>query len=290
MAEEGTIFDGIGDNADTNIDNQQIDNQQIDNQQGDNQNEQQSTGNEWLPEEFRADKSFAKFKDINGLAKSYKEMQSMLGKKGSAIPTAESSAEEWGNFYKQMGVPETAEEYKFETDEALKLPESLCDNDMQKLYKDIFKEANLTPQQAQSLWNARNKYFADEIASQQAEYNKNVENVTNQLKKDWGDNFNAELNKAFQSFRYLYPDTDPKDFPLVNNLDFVRTLNKMHSLIGDDKIIQTKNPGNSLASVESEITQILNNPDYHNPMSLNHNSLMERMLELQGQKIKLKGR
>ena len=284
MEDAETIFDGIGDNADMNIE------QQTEDQQSETQPTEQQTNNEWLPEEYRADKSFAKFKDINGLAKSYKEMQSMLGKKGSAIPTAESSAEEWGNFYKQLGVPESAADYKFETDAELKLPESLSDASMQKIYQDVFKEANLTPQQAQIIWNARNKYLADEIANQQAEYNKNVENVTNQLKKDWGDKFDAELNKALQSFRYLYPDTEPKDFPLVNNLDFVRTLNKIHSLIGDDKIIQTKTPGNSLAAVEAEINDILNNADYHNGMSPNQHHLMERMLELQAQKNKLKGR
>ena len=285
MADESTIFDSIGDdNAEQQVEQNDIQ------QTAEQQTEQQNTDNEWLPEEYRTDKSFAKFKDINGLAKSYKEMQSMLGKKGSAIPTAESSAEDWGKFYKQLGVPEKAEDYKFETDKELNIPENLIDENMTKIYRDVFKEANLTPQQAQVIWNARNKWVADEIANQQAEYNKNVEAVTNQLKKDWGDNFNSELNKSLQSFRYLYPDTDPKDFPLVNNLDFVRTLNKIHSLIGDDKIIQSKNTPNSLQSIESEIAQILANPDYKNGMSPNQPHLLERMIELQGMKNKLKGR
>lgn len=284
MADNTTVFDNIEGTQNTEAQNTETQNTETQN------TEQQTVNNEWLPEEYRADKSFAKFKDINALAKSYKEMQSLIGKKTAGIPTEESSAEEWSSFYKQLGVPESADDYKFETDAELKLPETLADETMQKQYRDIFKEANLTPQQAQILWNARNKYLAEEFATAQANYDKSVENVTNQLKKDWGDKFNSELNKSLQAFRYLYPDTDPADFPLVNNIDFVRTLNKIHSLIGDDKIITSKTPGNTLAAVESEIAEILNNADYQNPMSLNHNSLMDRMLELQAQKLKMKGR
>jgi hypothetical protein len=285
MAEDATIFDSL------ETSEQQTEQQTAETQTAETQDteQQQTVNNEWLPEEYRSDKSFEKFKDISGLAKSYKEMQSMLGKKGSAIPTAESSPEEWQNFYKSLGVPEEATGYTLDVDAELKLPETLYDDNMKKIYQDVFKEANLTPAQAKVIWDARNKYLVDEIANQQTEYNKMVENVTNQLKKDWGDKFNSELNKSLQSFRYLFPDTDPKDHPLVNNIDFLRTLNKIHSLIGDDKIIETKQTPNSAQAIDSEINEILNNPDYSNAMAVNHNNLVDRMVELQQKKLALKG-
>lgn len=256
-------------NNDSQVNNNPTENNNIDTNTNNN--------NEWLPEEYREDKTFSKFEDVSSLAKSYKELQGLIGKKGGAIPTDESSDDDWNNFYKSLGVPESAEEYKFSTDEELKLPDYFSDDTMTKLYQTAFKEANLTPKQAQTLWNIRNKWIADEITADQAK----VAAAENELKKDWGDNFESELNKAKQAFHTLFPDIDPKNYPLANNLDFIRVMNKVHGLIADDKLIRTNKQPDNKAAIQSRIDEILANPDYKNAMSPNQGNLITEMIELQ---------
>ena len=243
-----------------------------------------NSNNDWLPEEYREDKSFSKFEDVGSLAKSYKELQSLIGKKGGALPTEESTPEEWQNFYKLIGVPESAEEYKFETDGELKLPDYFSDESMTKLYQTAFKEANLTPKQAQKLWDIRNKWIADEITANQAK----TTAAENELKKEWGDNFDSELNKAKQAFYTILPNVDPKNFSLSNNLDFIRVMNKVHSLIADDKIVTTNKTTDNKAAIQARIDEILANPDYTNGMSQNNQSLIDEMVALQEKLLKMK--
>ena len=80
-------------------------------------------------------------------------------------------------------------------------------------------------------------------------------------------------------------------FPRIGEIPFDSSRKMMTTVhkIGDDKIIETKQTPNSAQAIDSEINEILNNPDYSNAMAVNHNNLVDRMVELQQKKLALKG-
>lgn len=67
---------------------------------------------ESLPPDIKANESLGKFKDVGSLAKSYVEMERMMGGR-EKLPTAESKDEEWSGLYGKLGRPEKPDGYKF---------------------------------------------------------------------------------------------------------------------------------------------------------------------------------
>ena len=57
-----------------------------------------------LPDDLKNNATLANFDNVENLAKSYVHAQSVIGKKGVIKPGEKASDEEWGNFYKELGV------------------------------------------------------------------------------------------------------------------------------------------------------------------------------------------
>lgn len=74
------------------------------------------------------------------------------------MPGKDASPEEWAAFYKQVGVPDTAEAYE------VALPEG-ANPEEATLIQSMFKEANLLPEQAAKLVEIRNRLFAENTAA-----------------------------------------------------------------------------------------------------------------------------
>ena len=75
------------------------------------------SGDDWrasLPDDIKAEASLASIKDIPSLAKSYVSAQKMIGAKRIVVPGEKSPPEEWGEFRKAIGVPDTPDGYKIE--------------------------------------------------------------------------------------------------------------------------------------------------------------------------------
>lgn len=99
--------------------NQQSDNTSGEQNQSQNQNPsvpQEGDGNppswrEALPADLKSEKTFEKFNDVPSLAKSYLEAQKAISKKGVIIPSDKATPEEWNNYYRSLGRPDTPEGY-----------------------------------------------------------------------------------------------------------------------------------------------------------------------------------
>ena len=161
--------------------------------------------------------SLGKFKSPEGtyehdkLAKSYLELESMVGKR-VPVPTKESPDEEWDKFFDRI-APKDASEYQLE------LP-GVDDVNAEELaeWRREFHKAKLVPKQAQHIMNMLAKsVVADQTRTKQA--NQELERETaNTLKEQWGPNYegNKELVKA--SLRELGGDDLVATFaPLLNN-------------------------------------------------------------------------
>lgn len=163
-----------------------------------------------INEDLRESSNLKDFSDVNQLAKSYVELQRMVGN-SVRIPPADASDESKKEFlskikdvegivfkdsedmFSQLGRPATPEDYKIELDEKLteQMP-SLSEEILE--FNKIAHEAGLTNEQVNTLVDMRSK----EISSQLAEVEQQRQTATETLKKAWGSDFDNRLNAVKQ--------------------------------------------------------------------------------------------
>ena len=84
----------------------------------------------WLkgvPEELVKEPSVKNLPDLQSLVKSYVSAQKMIGAEKVVIPKKDATAEQWGEFYKKLGMPEQLEKYALTKDEKSKMDGSFFD-------------------------------------------------------------------------------------------------------------------------------------------------------------------
>ena len=158
------------------------------------------SGNDWtatLPEEYQALAANKGWKAPVDALKSYRELDSLLGQKRVLAPDANWKDEQWQEYYKSIGRPETADKYELPKD--FKFPEGLeLAPDKLKAWQGRFHKYGLLPRQADALLR---DYLTEEAANHTNTL-KSIETqnaqATQALKEAWGDNYgaNAEVVKA----------------------------------------------------------------------------------------------
>jgi hypothetical protein len=194
------------------------------------QQEQQTTSwiEQYVPEDLRGEKTLEKFKGEDGignLAKSYIEMEKW---KGGAIriPAENASLEEVNDFRKKLGIPEAPEKYelKYKEHDALKVDETA-----DKTYKELAHKAGLTPKQAQALAD----FDSDRTIQAYESYKKSVDDMVNQVKTDWGNEYQVKLDKANNVIRTFLDEKDKAVLDAFQDNPVYPVLARMFSKIGD---------------------------------------------------------
>ncbi len=185
-----------------------------------------------LPEPLKAHKTLNKFADKAGLAQSYVELESKLGKSVS-IPANDASREEWAKFYERVGRPKSADDYAI--DRAGASDESV------KAFKQWAFEANLTSAQADVLYK---KYVGDQKASQQAA----VEQITTRakeadalLRRKHGAQYDTVIAQAKKAYTAIFDETlraEITNAGLGANPRFIETLAAIGQQINGDNFLQ----------------------------------------------------
>jgi hypothetical protein len=127
------------------------------------------------------------------------------GEQGLKLPGKDATPEQWAEFYKAIGAPEKAEDYK------LPVPEG-DDGAFAKTASEWFKDAGILPQQAEKLagkWNefvasqqqAADKVEADRVAALHA---KNTAEQAD-LRNEWGQAHTANMEFARRAATQFFP-------------------------------------------------------------------------------------
>lgn len=108
-------------------------------------------------EDFAKDPALSKFKTPGDVVKSYKELQSQIGKPKFDVPGQDAPAEQVSEFYKKLGVPEKADDYGLKAD--ANVPEHNNEVNVQflKAFGEKAHELKMTATQAQGM----QKFFDD---------------------------------------------------------------------------------------------------------------------------------
>ena len=233
-----------------------------------------------LSEDLRNNDSLSKFTDINALAKSYVNAESMIGKDKIVLPTTE---DEWNEAYNKLGRPEDASGYE------LTLPEGVQGDDpVLGGFKDTAYELGLNKNQTAKLaewyFNTQQK-AVDEV---KANINNSYDEASQQLKSQWGERYEQNLemaNRALSEFGgdelieklgALGLDNDPGVVQFLFNVS--------QKTLEQGGLQNSGNSGDSLdpSQLQDKINELMTNPAYVNKMDPNHSSTVDKVQKLFG--------
>ena len=172
----------------------------------------------WLPEAYRADPMFADLHDLDGLAKSYQHATRLIGADRAQVLRIPSdpAAAEWNDVYQRLGRPDTADGYE------LTAPDGI-DADTLTGFKAMLHKQGLSKTQATEVMAFYGTSLTGLQARQEAAGQAAHQDVTNALKREWGNTFDDQLHAARRAVREvggddmlkLLEDTRLGDHPAV---------------------------------------------------------------------------
>ncbi len=148
------------------------------------------------------------------------------------LPPKDASPEQWAEFYKAVGAPDTPEAYQ------LPVPEGQ-DTGFAKTAATWFKEAGLLPQQAQALASKWNEFSQAQAAAQQQAEAQRIAQLDQQnkvqeaaLKNEWGQSHDANMELARRAVRQFIPSEKAPDVisALEDRLGYAETIKLLHSI------------------------------------------------------------
>lgn len=186
----------------------------------------------FVPEELRADKVYDTFSDVGGSLKMLGSLQKMIGKKGVVIPGEASPPSEWDNFHRELGRPDTKDQY------VMKIPEDLTeiyDKNIMAEARDIFFEEGFDQKKVDRLLAFEEKRMRgakEAIAAAELEADNNF--------AEWGKANPQELHWANRMIAENVDDEEHKATILGaidNNIGVAKLLANIASKFKEHKII-----------------------------------------------------
>jgi len=143
---------------------------------------------------MRNNPNIQKFKDKEGMAKSYLELQKLLGHEKVALPKDENDAEAIAHLNKALGVPDEPKGYD------LKVPEPIPGLEQVQFGMDEFKqishELNLTQKQSEKLLEKYNGMLTDIQKGAQDAYVEQLNGTKKELMNEWGLAYESKVKLA----------------------------------------------------------------------------------------------
>lgn len=148
------------------------------------------------------------------------------------MPGKDATAEDWAAFYKQLGAPEKAEDYK------LPIPEG-DDGAFAKTAAEWFKDAGILPKQAEALAGKWNEFVASQQqAADKAEADRaaamHAKNTAEQadLRNEWGQQHTANMEFARRAAAQFFPKEQaaPVIEAIESVLGYKATIQMLHRI------------------------------------------------------------
>lgn len=220
---------------------------------------------EWraaLPADIRDDPSITKFETIEGLAKSYKNAQSLIGADKVPVPKTD---EDWDRWYKAAGRPEDPNGYGFKAPE--KVPDGMVYNEvLDQRFAKISHEAGLNGKQAEKmraeLLTILSEGGAEQLQTaemQKAENERAVAEAERALQAEWGNATDQRKQIAARAMKELYPPEFVAKIEAAgmgNDPIVVKTMyDQGVKLIGEKSLVGDAKPESSPGDLDAAIAE-----------------------------------
>lgn len=238
-----------------------------------------------LDNDLRQNPSITKFKDPASLAKSYVNLEKMVGKDKIPVPNEKSSQEEWDMLYSRLGRPGVPENYRLPE---VELPEGFPEipDDAVKNFKQVAFEKGLTDRQAGELY----KWYMETEAQNFKQMSENRLNERSSaektLRKEWGKAFEGNLD-MLGGLIDKYGGNEVREALNVtgagNNPAIAKFLLNVAKNLSEDALGGKGRPSTmSPEEAETAINGIMGNKEhpYWNKMHPEHKAALEKMKSL----------
>ena len=161
-----------------------------------------------LPEDLRADPSFADIQDVSGLARSYVNGQRLIGADKATllkIPGENATTEERTEFFTKLGRPEASAGYEFKKPDTH--PDHVpYDEELVGGFAEVAHEVGLSKGQGQKLmdWYLENEVGYYDALQKQADDAKASNEAS--LKATLGEAYDETVNMATETIRQYFGD------------------------------------------------------------------------------------
>ena len=215
-----------------------------------------------LPSEFDDSKQIlGQFKDPIGMAKTLVSQQRLLGKKTEAVllPNDKSAPEEWTDFHRRLGVPESPDAYKAYKPSTL--PEgSEWNNEVGGNLANKAHSLGITPTQYQGMLDEIGSLEAQSKAAESQLHQMERQQNLKELQQEWGDKFDVNMSKATRLIQLGGGDIND---PGLASPGMVKTIARIADTLSDDKMV-TSDLSATMMVGKARAMDIMKNPD--NPM------------------------
>lgn len=195
-----------------------------------------------IPEEFRNHSALAPIKDFGGLVKGFVHAQSLVGADKIVLPK-EPDSKDWGDVWKKLGRPDSADQYDFSQIMAGVPKELPITDDDSKFVKSLFHEAGLTKKQAEQVYGKYLGRQAEQYKKAQDDYRQAVQVQEQRMRQQYGDQYDVKVAMARNmvnalggsDFANFLNQTGLGDHPQLVNI-FIR----LGELAASDPVIRDK--------------------------------------------------
>lgn len=170
---------------------------------------------------------------IGDVLKSYGELEKKLGQRVQP-PGAEAKPEEIAAWRKTVGAPEKVDGYDIKRPDDM--PEQLWNEPLVNSFKELALKHHLPPAAAADMVNWWNGQQKAALESYQRDAEAQAQAVTSDLKKEWGESYDANLNGARRVAALA--KLDIQDPEIGDNPAVIRALHSMAALVSEDRQVQ----------------------------------------------------
>jgi len=217
-------------------------------------------------EDLKAHPKIQEFEDADALAKSYLELQGVLGNEKIPVPKDAEDTVAIEMIQKALGVPQEASGYELDDP---KVPEGLEDvmfamDD----FKALSHKHKLTPEQAKGIMNDYVDLLNNVQTKAREDFTKNLDEVKNSLKKEWGLTYEPKVKMAqdvMNKFTESKEEFDALNAKLGTDATALKFLAKVGENFAEGTLGDVGEHGSrftkSPAEAKQEYEAIMNNPN-----------------------------
>jgi len=189
-----------------------------------------------LPDDLRANPTLGKYSSVEAAAKALVNATQMIGRDKIPIPR---EGDDWADWHKAGGRPDTAKDYKFKAPEGL--PEGFeYAAEMDEGFREIAHKAGVSQAQAEALRDWYVAASAGQFQSPQVVRDAEIAESTAALEKEWGRAMPQKLQQAESAVHSLFGEEFAQMLTqtgLANNATLIKGMAKLASMTAGDKAL-----------------------------------------------------
>lgn len=201
--------------------------------------QQESDWRASLPDDIRSHASLSKFTTTEALAKSYVNLERMLGSEKIALPKSADDKDGWEKVYKALGRPDEPTAYEFKKLDDL--PEGFeYSHELEGGFKDAAHKAGLSVAQAQHLRDWFVGQMAGQFQASKTDPEAAMAETLATLQKEWGNALGQKIESAKHAVKSLIGEeflAALDETGLGNDPRLIKGFAKLAELTGADKEI-----------------------------------------------------